>query len=151
MENKAPTKTTIPIHRESISCLVSRVSCLLSSVFCLPPYPPILPSLPRIHESIMQNKANVKMGNINISTARTKAYANEQRTMSNDHYPKQTQSNPIPPPPTRFFAQKSSFARPWAQSKGKLPAPIPIFRPKITAPRAYPPAEMPPPERSQSP
>ena len=43
----------------------------------------------------MQNKANFKMGNINISTARTKAYANKQRTMSNEHYSKQTQSNPI--------------------------------------------------------
>jgi hypothetical protein len=46
----------------------------------------------------MQNKPNFKMGNINISTARTKAYAKEQRTMNNEHYPKQTQSNPIPPP-----------------------------------------------------
>jgi hypothetical protein len=36
------------------------------------------------------------MGNINISTARTKAYAKEQRTMNNERYPKQTQSNPIP-------------------------------------------------------
>ena len=35
------------------------------------------------------------MGNINISTARTKAYANEQRTINNEHYSKQTQSNPI--------------------------------------------------------
>jgi hypothetical protein len=43
----------------------------------------------------LQNKANVKMGNINISAARTKAYAKEQRTMNNEHYQKQTQSNPI--------------------------------------------------------
>jgi hypothetical protein len=35
------------------------------------------------------------MGNINISTVRTKAYANEQRTMNNERYSKQTQSNPI--------------------------------------------------------
>jgi hypothetical protein len=47
----------------------------------------------------MQNKANFKMGNIDISTARAKAYANKQRTMNNERYPKQTQSNPIPPPP----------------------------------------------------
>jgi len=53
------------------------------------------------YESIMQNKANVKMGNINISTAKTKAYANEQRTMDTERYPKQTQSNPIPPPKGR--------------------------------------------------
>jgi hypothetical protein len=41
------------------------------------------------------------MGNINISTARTKAYAKEQRTMNNERYSKQTQSNPIPPPQSR--------------------------------------------------
>ena len=34
------------------------------------------------------------MGNINISTAQIKAYANEQRTMNNERYSKQTQSNP---------------------------------------------------------
>jgi hypothetical protein len=39
----------------------------------------------------MQNKANVKMGNINISTTRTRAYAKEQRTMDNERYPKQSQ------------------------------------------------------------
>ena len=44
---------------------------------------------------IAQNKPNVKMGNIIISTATLKAYANEQRTMNNERYPKQTQSNPI--------------------------------------------------------
>jgi len=43
----------------------------------------------------MQNKANFKMGNINISIARTKAYAKEQRTINNERYSKQTQSNPI--------------------------------------------------------
>jgi hypothetical protein len=43
----------------------------------------------------MQNKANFKMGNIHISTAKAKAYAKEQRTMSNDRYSKQTQSKPI--------------------------------------------------------
>jgi len=58
------------------------------------------------HESIMQNKPNFKMGNINISTARTKAYANEQRTMNTKRYPKQTQSNPIPP---RFGISQTSI------------------------------------------
>jgi len=47
------------------------------------------------------------MGNINISTAKTKAYANKQRTINNEHYSKQTQSNPIQ-------AQNSSSARPRA-------------------------------------
>ena len=42
----------------------------------------------------MQNKPNFKMGNINISTARTKAYAKEQRTMNNDRLHK---TNPIKP------------------------------------------------------
>ena len=57
----------------------------------------IFPILPCIHGFIAQNKANVKMGNINISTAKTKAYAKEQRTMSNERYSKQTQTNPIKP------------------------------------------------------
>jgi len=52
------------------------------------------------------NEPNFKMGKMTISTARTKAYAKEQRTMSNERYPKQTQSNPIPPPATPFFAPK---------------------------------------------
>ena len=47
------------------------------------------------HESILQNKPNFKMGNINISTARTRAYAKRQRTMSNERYSKQSQSKPI--------------------------------------------------------
>jgi hypothetical protein len=38
------------------------------------------------------------MGKMNISTARTKAYAKEQRTMNNKRHSKQTQSNPIFPP-----------------------------------------------------
>jgi len=37
------------------------------------------------------------MGNINITTVRTRTYAKEQRTMSNERCSKQTQSNPIPP------------------------------------------------------
>jgi hypothetical protein len=37
---------------------------------------------------------NFKIGKINISTAKTKAYINEQRTMSNERYSKQTQTNP---------------------------------------------------------
>jgi hypothetical protein len=43
---------------------------------------------------IAQNKPNFKMGNINISAARTKAYPKEQRTMNNERCSKQTQSNP---------------------------------------------------------
>jgi len=51
---------------------------------------------PKAESSIIaQNKPNVKVGNINISTVRTKAYANEQRTMNNERYSKQSQSKPI--------------------------------------------------------
>jgi hypothetical protein len=51
---------------------------------------------PKAESSIIaQNKPNFKMGNINISTARTKPYANEQRTMNNESYSKQTQTNPM--------------------------------------------------------
>jgi hypothetical protein len=46
------------------------------------------------------------MGNINISTATLKAYAKEQRTMSNERYSKQTQSNPISNDQSQFQTQK---------------------------------------------
>jgi len=54
----------------------------------------------------LQNKANVKMGKMNISTARTKAYAKEQRTMDNEHYPKQTQTKPISNHQSQFQTHK---------------------------------------------
>jgi len=38
------------------------------------------------------------MGKMNVSIAVTTPCANEQRTMNNEHYSKQTQSNPISPP-----------------------------------------------------
>ena len=57
-------------------------------------------------ESIMQNKPNVKMGNMNISTATVKAYAKEQRTKNNERYPKQTQSKPISVSAARFTVYK---------------------------------------------
>ena len=104
----------VPLIPRSLLLSLSPVSCLLSSVFCLPSSVFCLPSsaLPAHPSQIagalqmssalykstcfLQNKANVKMGNINISAARTKGYAKEQRTISNERYSKQTQSNPIP-------------------------------------------------------
>jgi len=68
--------------------------------------------------SIMQNKANVKMGKMNISTATLKAYANKQRTMSNKHYSKQTQSNPIPP--TQYAIRNTQYEE-QTQTKPILP------------------------------
>ena len=107
MENKATTKTPIP--PTSGFPLLDSVSCLLYSVFCLPssafyltrPFFPDCRRSTNVERALqivlfLQNKANFKMGNINISTAKTKAYANEQRTMSNERHSKQTQSNPIP-------------------------------------------------------
>jgi hypothetical protein len=54
----------------------------------------------------MQNKPNVKMGKMTISTATIKAYANKQRTMNNEHYPKQTQSKPISNAQSQLQTQK---------------------------------------------
>jgi len=51
------------------------------------------------------------MGNINISTARTKAYAKEHRTMNNEHYPKQTQSKPISNAQTAYPACQTRDCR----------------------------------------
>jgi len=46
------------------------------------------------------------MGNMTISTATLKAYAKKQRTMSNERYSKQTQSNPISNDQSQFQTQK---------------------------------------------
>jgi len=74
--SKKQTQTNpIPPHRESIENRVSSIK-----------YPALF----------MQNKPNFKMGNIDISTASTKSYANEQRTINNERYSKQTQTKPIP-------------------------------------------------------
>jgi hypothetical protein len=43
----------------------------------------------------MQNKANVKIGKMNISLSAIKDYNNEQRKISNEHYSKQSQTKPI--------------------------------------------------------
>jgi hypothetical protein len=84
-----------PQHQPAKSFLKSPVSLYFLVPSCLSGY-----------KSIMQNKANVKMGNINISTARTKTYANEQRTMSNERHSKQTQSKPISNDQSQFQTQK---------------------------------------------
>jgi hypothetical protein len=58
----------------------------------------------------MQNKPNVKMGNMNISTAAIKAYAKEQRTKNNERYSKQTQSNPKLSPPMQYAIRNTQYA-----------------------------------------
>jgi len=131
MFKRSRSKGNIPIHRESLFWILSSVSCLLLK-------PPIMPSLPRVYESIMQNKANFKMGNINISTARTKAYANEQRTMSNERYPKQSQFKPNPSPKLELCSTLSEVEGPIKpnlvaaepRAKPDSPAHNPFFRPE---------------------
>jgi hypothetical protein len=43
----------------------------------------------------MQNKANVKIGKMNIRISIIKDYDKEQRTINNERYSKQTQTKPI--------------------------------------------------------
>jgi len=43
----------------------------------------------------LQNKANFKIGKMNVSIATIKDYDNEQRTINNERYSKQSQTNPI--------------------------------------------------------
>jgi len=43
----------------------------------------------------LQNKANVKIGKMNISIATIKDYDKKQRTIGNERYSKQTQTKPI--------------------------------------------------------
>jgi len=76
----------------------------------------------------LQNKPNFKMGNINISAARTKAYANEQRTINNEHYPKQSQSNPIwvaaGPVILLFSCWRRWFSSIWRNPERSRPLPL---------------------------
>src|SRR4030042_6136789 len=98
MENKATINPPIPttsgfrnfafctcVHPDPLGLIfafsITRSSTLVETPLQIAPF--------------LQNKANFKMGNISISTAITKAYAKEQRTMNNGPYSKQTQSNPI--------------------------------------------------------
>jgi len=137
MENEATTKTPIPptsgFRNFPLCTLILAFSTYLSYHEFISSEPPFLPmdyfsvfsafsvsicfppSCLSGYKSIMQNKANVKMGNINISIARTKAYAKERRTMSTERHSKQTQSNPISPPPpkppTLIFEQISNSPR----------------------------------------
>jgi hypothetical protein len=135
MENEATTKTPIPttsgfrnfalctcLHPDPLG-LIFAFSTYLSCHEFIASEPPFLsmdyfsvfsafsvaislvPSCLSGYESIMQNKPNFKMGNINISTARTKAYAKEQRTMNNEHYSKQSQNK------ANFKGRNSSVVR----------------------------------------
>jgi hypothetical protein len=72
----------------------------------------------------MQNKANVKMGKMTISTATTKAYAKKQRTMTNEYYSKQTQTNPK-------LEICSTLSEVEGPIKPNSPTRNPFFRPKI--------------------
>ena len=67
-----------------------------------------------------QNKPNVKIGNINISTIRTKAYPKEQRTINNERYPKQSQFKPNPSPKLELCSTLSEVEGP---IKPNSPAP----------------------------
>jgi hypothetical protein len=92
MENEGTTKTPIPTR----SGFRNFALCIL--IFALPNPLSLCSFVSQWlcgYKSIMQNKPNVKMGKMTISTARTKAYAKEQRTMSNERYSKQSQSNPM--------------------------------------------------------
>jgi hypothetical protein len=57
------------------------------------------------------NEPDVKIGKMKISTEIVRVYANQQRTMNNECYPKQTQSNPIPTAHNPFFRSKTHIAR----------------------------------------
>jgi hypothetical protein len=136
MENEATTKTPIPtrsgfrnfafctcLHPDPLG-LIFAFSTYLSCHEFIASDPPFLsmdyfsvfsafsvaisfvPSCLSGYKSIMQNKPNFKMGNINISTAIIKPYANKQRTMNNQLYSKQTQTKPISVSAARFIVYK---------------------------------------------
>jgi hypothetical protein len=142
MENEATTKTPIPTtsgFRNFAFCTSTfAFSTYLSCHEFIASDPPFLsmdyfsvfsafsvaisfvPSCLSGYKSIMQNKPNFKMGNINISTARTKAYANKQRTMNNKHDSKQTQTNPISNAETPYAAYRPRDCHPFDCAQGRL-------------------------------
>ena len=79
----------------------------------------LVPSCLSGYESILQNKPNFKMGNINISTARTKAYAKESASGGNNEQRTLFKTNPIKPNSSR-----RSRIPPLPK-----PPPLPKFRP----------------------
>jgi hypothetical protein len=103
--NCNPAHDGIPIHQEPISQIRRGGINNQSSIVNIekPPEPAqnhptstIQACPPKAESSIIaQNKPNVKMGKMTISPATTKPYLNEQQTMNNERYPKQTQSKPI--------------------------------------------------------
>jgi hypothetical protein len=70
------------------------------------------------------------MGKMTISTATLKAYANKQRTMNNERYSKQTQSNPIPRPANPHFSRENeSVTRALCPVLLRTPVSCPPFPP----------------------
>ena len=114
--SQCPETPKLPIPPILPLVLLSLIPCALMPL-CLVLFSP---SCLRGHQSIMQNKANFKMGKMTISTVTTKCYANEQRTMNNERYSKQTQSKPILPTQyatrnTKNRPKQSQFSRPAAR------------------------------------
>jgi len=107
----SPAHAGIPIRREPISQIRRGGINHQSSIVNIqsPPEPgqnhptsTIQACPPKAESSIItQNKPNVKIGKMTISPVTTKSYLKEQRTMNNEHYRKQTQSNPKLSPPGR--------------------------------------------------
>ena len=74
----------------------------------------------------MQNKANVKIGKMNISIATIKDYDKKQRTINNERYSKQSQSKPISNPSPLDF-RKTNPIKANVGSLGNLFDHIEIF------------------------
>jgi hypothetical protein len=83
-----------------------------------------------------QNKANVKMGKMAISTATIKAYANKQRAMNNERYSKQTQSKPISNDQSQFQTIKAKSKPNQSQFQTHKQHTLPPSREIATALRA---------------
>jgi len=91
--------TSVPKRRNLLQCYRHLPNRLFSRIY------------QRIMACILQNKPNVKIGKIAISAAILKAYVNEQRTMSNEHDSKQTQSKPISNAQTAYSAYQTRDCR----------------------------------------
>src|SRR3990170_38451 len=103
MSKRSRSKANIPIHRESLFCI-------LSPVFRLLPNTPILPTLPPIHQSILQNEPNLCNVKMTLNLCCEKYYEKTPPRRPRKNKPKQTQfplhfqhqdekNTPLPPSP----------------------------------------------------
>ena len=107
----------LPIrHLSSVFCLLSSVICHLSSVFC--PRPSTLVERPLQIAPFMQNKANFRKSQMNVTAVLTKDYENKSNWTLGENKPNQTQF-PKSPNECKLIYNKGLQKKRWFRSPKK--------------------------------